>query len=51
MVLGVVRGEESLAEAAGVLDGTKALGELGSVFQGFEVTFENGLSLETWGRL
>src|ERR1039457_628311 len=37
MVLGVVPGEELLAEAASVFLGTKAVRELRAVFQGFEV--------------
>ena len=39
MVLGVVPRKEDLTEAAGVLEGAKALGEVGSVFQGLELAF------------
>jgi len=39
MVLGVVPGEEDLAEAAGVVGRAETLGELGPVLQGLELTF------------
>src|SRR5262245_19541306 len=39
VVLGVVTGEEDLAEAAGVLDRAEAFGKLGPVLQGLELTF------------
>jgi hypothetical protein len=37
-VLGVVPGDEALAQAAGLLDRAEAFGELGSVLQGLELT-------------
>jgi hypothetical protein len=43
MVLGVVPGEEGLTGTAGVLNGAEALGELGPVLEGFEVTFREGV--------
>lgn len=57
MVLGVVPGEEDLAEAAGVLEGAEAIGELGRVLQGFELAFRErvvmgdvGAAGEFWSR-
>ena len=38
MMLGVVPGEEDLAEAAGILDGTETIWELRTILQGFELT-------------
>jgi len=39
VVLGIVPGEECLAEGPGVLDGTEPLGEIGPVFHGLELRF------------
>ena len=43
MMLGVVPGKEDLAEAAGVLNGAKTIRKLRAVFQGFELTFREGV--------
>ena len=43
VVFGVVPGGKALAEGAGVLDRAEAVGELGTVLEGFELAFGEGV--------
>jgi hypothetical protein len=49
VVLGVVPGEEPLAERSGVLDGAEGVGEVRSVLEGSEVRLDVGVVVALTG--
>jgi hypothetical protein len=49
-MLGVVPGEEGLAERLGVLVGSEPVREVRPVLEGLELGLGEGVVMETWGR-